>query len=69
MDLRLHDPNRAAEFLRRLGRFARLQHRHAARERHAEVTEHSLGLVFVDIHVFPLNARQRPVLELKQRPD
>ena len=57
MDLRLDHPHRAAELLGSGFRLFRLEHRHAARYRHAELTQHGFGLVFVDVH------REAPVAQ------
>ena len=50
VDLRLHDPDRAAELLRRLGRLADAERGIAARHRDAEAGEDFLALVFVNLH-------------------
>ena len=50
MDLALHHPDRAGKRLGGGVRIRGLQHRHAARNRHAELMQQRLGLVFVDIH-------------------
>src|SRR6185312_15008747 len=50
MDLCLHDPPGAADLLgAKHGLFGRVGHA-AARDRHAEVREQLLGLIFMDIH-------------------
>src|ERR1700733_215090 len=50
MDLRLDDPDRSAEFIGGLLGLVDVESRYAARHRHAEFAQYSLGLVFVDIH-------------------
>ena len=50
MDLRLHHPDRAAQFLGRRDRFLDREGGLAARHRHAEAAQDLLGLIFVDIH-------------------
>src|SRR5262249_35046089 len=50
MDLTLHHPDRTRQlFCSGLG-VLRLQHRHALRDRYAELVQQGLGLIFVDIH-------------------
>ena len=50
VDLRLHHPDRAAELLRGLHRLVDAERRDAPRHRHAETSQHRLGLVLVDVH-------------------
>jgi hypothetical protein len=50
VDLRLDDPDAAAEFLRRLLGLAHGEGGVAARHRHAVRAQQFLGLVFVDVH-------------------
>src|SRR5215470_17744975 len=50
MDLALHHPDRAGQLFRRRVGVLGLQHRHAPGDRHAELGEQRLGLIFVDIH-------------------
>ena len=58
MDLALHHPDRAGKLLGGGIRIRGPQHRHAARNRHAEFMQQRLGLVFMDIH---LDAPQNPL--------
>src|SRR5688572_11381637 len=58
MDLALHHPDRAGKRPGGGIRIRGLQNRHAARNRHAEFMQQSLGLVFMDIH---LDAPQNPL--------
>ena len=57
VDLALHHPDWAGKLLGGGIRIRGLQDRHAARNRHAEFMQQSLGLVFMDIH---LDAPQNP---------
>ena len=50
VDLRLDDPDRAAQLLRRLGGLAHAEGRIAARHRDAEAGKDLLALVFVNLH-------------------
>ena len=50
VNLRLHHPDRAAEFLGALERLVDGKRRHAARHRHAEFAQHRFGLILVDVH-------------------
>jgi hypothetical protein len=50
MDLGLDDPDRTAEFLGGLNRLLDGEGRHAPWDRHAELAQDFLGLVFVDFH-------------------
>ena len=50
MDLRLHHPDRAAQFLGRRHRFLDREGGLAARHRHAEAAQDLFGLIFVDVH-------------------
>ncbi len=51
VDLRLDDPHRAAERLRRGDRLVDAERRDAARRRHAELAENFLALILVDLHL------------------
>ena len=53
VDLRLHHPDRAAELLRGLHRLFDAERGDALRHRHAEIPQHRLGLVLVDVHAGP----------------
>ena len=50
MDLGLHDPERAAQFLRRRVRVFRLHHGDAARNGNAIFAQDGLGLILMDVH-------------------
>ena len=50
MDLRLDDDDRRAEILCRLDRLLDRESGMTARHRHAELPQHRLGLIFVDVH-------------------
>src|SRR6185369_7068401 len=50
VDLRLHHPDAAAEFFRRLDRFVDAEARESARRDHAEFAEQFFALVLVDFH-------------------
>ncbi len=50
VDLRLHHPNRAAEFVGSLERLVDGKRRHPARHRHAEFTQHRFSLILVNVH-------------------
>src|ERR1700688_1077889 len=71
VDLALHPPDRAGKRLRRDVGIGGPQHRHAARDRHAEFMQQRLGLVFVNIHEMAPESRlttMQPGLERDQRP-
>jgi hypothetical protein len=53
VDLRLHGPERAAEFGRRVDRLVRAEGDRAFRDGHAEAREQLLGLILVDVHSAP----------------
>ena len=57
VDLRLHHPDRAAQFVGALDRLVDGERRHAARHRHAEFAQHGFGLIFVDVHDDPILPR------------
>ena len=50
MDLRLHDPDRPAEFLGGGFRLSGSKDRNAARHGHPKFAQNRLGLIFVDVH-------------------
>jgi hypothetical protein len=50
VDLRLDDPDRSAELVRSLDRLIGREGRSTPRHRHAELAQHRLGLIFVDVH-------------------
>ena len=50
VDLRLHHPDRAAEFLGALDRLIDGKGRHAARHRNAEFAQDRFGLILVNVH-------------------
>jgi hypothetical protein len=50
MDLAFHHPDRTAQRFGGDVGICRPQHRHAARDRHAEFVQQRLGLIFMDIH-------------------
>ena len=54
VDLRLHHPHRARQRLRGLDRLIHRDGGSALRQRHAELTQQLLGLVFVDVHAAPV---------------
>src|SRR5262245_55079870 len=60
MDLRLDHNHRRAEIGRCLGGLLDREGRKAARRRHAELAQHRLGLVFVDVH-------RRPAISMLRR--
>ena len=55
VDLRLDDPNRATQFLRRFDGFLHSESRDAAGHRNAELAQEFLALVFVDFHELGLS--------------
>jgi hypothetical protein len=50
VDLRLDDPDRAAELLRGFDCFLHRERRNAARHGHPKIAQDFLGLVFVNLH-------------------
>ena len=50
VNLRLHDPDRAAQFFGALDRLIDTECRDAARHLHAEFAQDGFGLILVDIH-------------------
>jgi hypothetical protein len=57
VDLRLHDPHRAAQLLCGFHRLLHRERRVAARHRHVELAQDFLALVFVDLHRVELLGR------------
>ena len=60
MDLRLDDEHRRAEIVRGLDCLFDRKSGDPARHRHAEFSQHRLGLVFVDVHASPRRAPRAP---------
>ncbi len=56
MDLRFHDPHRAAEVFRGFRRLIDAEGRKSARHRHAEFRQDRFRLVLVDVHRRPRNS-------------
>ena len=50
MNLRLHDPDGPAEIVGGFHRFVHAHGRNAARHRYAELAQHGLRLVFMNVH-------------------
>jgi hypothetical protein len=50
VNLRLHDPHRAAQLLGGRHRLINRERRYASRHRHVELAQNFLALVFVDLH-------------------
>ena len=62
VNLAFNHPNRTIERFSRRLRFRCLQHRNPSRDRHAELPQQRLGLIFVDVHLDVLRPAGRTIL-------